>query len=297
MKTKNLLWKFAAVLAFATIGITTFAQEEAAGPDRRPVQNVFQSSLLIDQQTTSGPYKGGVELIIHHRFGTMQNGLKDLVGIYAPSNIRLGFNYGITDRLSVGIGTEKNNKMQDIYGKYLILQQKKTGMPISLSYLFELGIDARDEAVFGTKYAFTNRLSYFNQVIVSKKFGKKLSVQVAPSYTHFNAVDTTQWNDYIGISAGARYKIFNEFSVIATYDQGFEMLAAMSSTKKATREPMLVAPKPGFGLGIEIGTPTHCFQAFVGNYDKITPQKNFAYNQNTISNKKILVGFNLTVRF
>jgi len=288
MKKNNLLWKFIAVLVFAAIGINSYAQDEATGPDRRPVQNVFQSSLLIDQQTTTGPYKGGLELIIHHRFGTMENGLKDLIGIYAPSNIRMGFNYGITEKLSVGIGTEKNNKIQDIYAKYLILQQKKTGMPVSVSYLLQVGVDARTDETFGANYSFTNRFSYFNQLIVSKKFGKKLSLQVAPSFTHINAVDSTLRNDYIGISAGGRFKLFNEFSVIATYDQGFSFLGERS---------YMIAPKPGVGLGIEIGTPTHCFQAFVGNFDKIIPQKNFAENQNTVGNKKILIGFNLTVRF
>jgi hypothetical protein len=288
MKTKNLLWKLTAALVFMAIGVNTFAQDATTGPDRRPVQNVFQSSLLIDQQTTSGPYKGGVELIIHHRFGTMQNGLKDLIGIYAPSNIRLGFNYGITDKLSIGIGTEKNNKIQDIYAKYLILQQKKTGMPVSVSYLLQVGLDARNAEIFGQNYTFTNRFSYFNEVIVSKKFGKKLSLQVAPSFTHINAVDSTMRNDYIGISAGGRYKLFNEFSVIATYDQAFSFLGDRS---------YMIAPKPSVGLGIEIGTPTHCFQVFAGNFDKILPMKNLPFNQNTIGNKKILIGFNLTVRF
>ena len=74
MKTKNLLLKFAAVLAFTTIGLNTYAQDAATGPDRRPVKDVFNSSLLIDQQTNIGPYKGGLELIIHHRLGTMENG-------------------------------------------------------------------------------------------------------------------------------------------------------------------------------------------------------------------------------
>ena len=301
MKTKSLLWKFTAVLAFIAFSFNTFAQEDSTGPDRRPVTEVFNSSLLIDQQTNIGPYKGGLELIIHHRLGTMENGFKDLAGIYGASNIRLGFNYGITEKLSVGIGTERMNKYQDLYAKYLILQQKRTGMPISLSFLTQIGIDARNEEVYAKSYAFTNRLSYFNQLIVSRKFNSKLSLQAAPSYIHFNAVETdsTKWNDYFGISLGGRFKFHNEMAVIATYDQAFAFMPNLSAASKSERESKLVAPKPSFGLGLEIGSPTHCFMVFASNAYSIVPQKNFAYNSYSIRDglKGIRIGFNLTVRF
>jgi hypothetical protein len=301
MKTKSILWKSAAILAFLAIGFSSFAQEEATGPDRRPVIGIFNSSLLIDQQTNVGPYKGGLELIIHHRLGTMENGFKDLAGIYGASNIRLGFNYGITERLSVGIGTERLNKYQDIYAKYLILQQKRTGMPISISYLTQVGLDARGKDVFEKSYKFQNRFSFFNEIIISRKFSKALSLQVAPSYSHFNAVesDSTKWNDYAGISIGGRLKVYNEMSIIATYDQGFAFMPGLSATSKTVREAKLIAPKPSFGLGLEIGSPTHCFMIFASNNYDIVPQRNMGYNKYSIKQgaKGIRIGFNLTVRF
>lgn len=294
MKTFVNTWKLAAVALLFAFGAQAFAQDEATGPDRRPVKETFNSSLLIDQQTNMGPYKGGLELIIHHRFGTMDRGFSDLAGIYASSNIRLGFNYGITEKLSIGIGTERFNKYQDLYAKYLILQQKRTGMPISLSFLTQVGLDARDEQVFQKSYTFTNRFSYFNQVIVARKFSSKLSLQAAPSFTHFNAVDSTKRNDYIGISAGGRFKVYNEMSIIATYDQGFALMGdrEYDGEKVGT-------PKPSFGLGLEIGSPTHCFMVFASNSYDITPQKNFAYNKYSVLDgaKGIRLGFNLTVRF
>lgn len=291
MKSFYTSMKFAAVALLFAFSAQAFAQDEAAGPDRRPVTGVFNSSLLIDQQTNTGPYKGGLELIIHHRFGTMNNGFADLAGVYASSNIRMGFNYGITEKLSVGIGTERYNAFQDVYAKYLILQQKRTGMPINLSFLTQVGLDARNEENFGQSYSFTNRFSYFNQVIVSRKFNSKFSLQVAPSFSHFNAVDSTKRNDYIGISAGGRYKVYNEMSLIATYDQGFSVLG--------DNEPGMVSPKPSFGFGLEIGSPTHCFMVFASNSYDIVPQKNMAYNKYSVldGGKGIRLGFNLTVRF
>jgi hypothetical protein len=294
MKSKIYIRSFAAFILLMALGYQSFAQDEATGPDRRPVKETFNSSLLIDQQTNIGPYKGGLELIIHHRFGTMNNGFSDLAGIYAASNIRLGFNYGITERLSVGIGTERFNKMQDLYAKYLILQQKRTGMPISLSFLSQVGLDARSKEVFGKDSSFVNRFSYFNQVIIARKFSSKLSLQVAPSFIHFNAVDSTKRNDYIGISAGGRFKVYNEMSIIATYDQGFALMG-----DREYNGEKVGTPKPSFGLGLEIGSPTHCFMVFASNSAEITPQKNFAYNKYSVLDgvKGIRLGFNLTVRF
>jgi hypothetical protein len=301
MKSLYYSLKLLSILMLLAFGAPSFAQDEAAGPDRRPVKEVFNSSLLIDQQTNIGPYKGGLELIIHHRFGTMDQGFSDLAGIYASSNIRLGFNYGITERLSVGIGTERYNKLNDLYGKYLILQQKRTGMPVSLSFLTQVAIDARNEDVFEKSYRFIDRFSYFNQLIVSRKFSSKLSLQVAPSFIHFNAVgsDSTKWNDYMGISVGGRFKFHNEMSLIATYDQAFAVMPNLSSESKIERQSKLVAPKPSFGLGLEIGSPTHCFMVFVSNSNNIIPQKSFAYNSSSVLDgfKGIRLGFNLTVRF
>jgi Membrane bound beta barrel domain (DUF5777) len=59
----------------------------------KPVKNTFGSVWLIDNQTVMVPIKGTLEFDIHHRFGIVNNGAKDLWGFFAPSNIRLGFTY------------------------------------------------------------------------------------------------------------------------------------------------------------------------------------------------------------
>ena len=277
----------AACAALMLLPANLLAQEEEK--DMRPVRETFNGTLLGDQQTGTSPRDKGLELIIHHRFGTMENGLTDLYGIYAPSNIRLGLSFGVTEKLMVGFGTEKNNKLQEFYAMYNILQQTRGGsIPVGISYYVNMAIDARNEEVFGENYAFTNRLSYFHQIIIDRKFGDRLSVQLAPSFAHFNAVDSVWHNDYIGVSAGARYKVFGDFSIIANYEQAF--------TYKAV-ELYQNDTKPNLALGFEVGTPTHCFQLFAANYDKITPQKNLANNLNDFTKGEILIGMNVIVRF
>lgn len=286
---KKLYFLFSIFLAvLLVLPFSLKAQDE---PDKRPVNESFSGSLLGDQQTIMTPYKGGLELIIHHRFGKINNGLEDFWGVYSASNIRLGLNYGITEKLMVGIGSEKNNKLNELMLKYAIFQQTRSGsMPVSLSYFVNMAVDARNEDAFGVNYSFTNRLSYFHQLIVARKFNDRLSVQVAPSYAHFNAVDSIWQNDYIGINAGARFIAFGNFAIIAEYDHAFSINAARDYQE---------SPKPNLLFGFEVGTPTHSFQMFVSNYDKITPQKNLANNLNSFADGKdgILVGMNVIVRF
>ena len=73
----------------------------------KPVKNTFQSVWIIDNQTVMVPIKKTFEMDIMHRFGTVENGYEDFWGFFAPSNIRLGFNYSPANKLNVGIGVTK----------------------------------------------------------------------------------------------------------------------------------------------------------------------------------------------
>jgi hypothetical protein len=267
-----------------------FAQEETQTKEEsKPVRFTFGTTILIDNHTVATPYKGGLELEIHHRFSQIKT-YHDLFGIYGSANTRIGLNYGITDRLMIGAGTTKDYKLQDIQWKYLILQQTEDNkMPVSLSYYGNIVADLRTEDNFGpgtSKFKQMHRLSYFTQLIVARKFSEKISVQIAPSLAYFNTVtrytDSTGYKNLnLGLSAGARANLFGSHSLLLEYDQ------------LLTKQDLDVQPKPNLSLGWEIGTATHTFQIFVANYNQIISQRNLVFN----TNSDYLVGFNITVRF
>lgn len=275
--------KILATLVLALIFVPAFSQESEDFPVR-----LFETSILIDNQTVTTPYKGMLEFEIHHRFGTVNNALDDLFGLWAPGNIRLGLNYAITDKLTIGAGTMKNFKSQDLSVKYAVLQQNSSGtMPVSLTLYGNMGINLLNENTFGPAHDWKeiHRLSYFTQALVARQFGK-LSVQLAPTFIYFNAVETGYKNANIGLSAGAKYNVFGSHSIILEYDQLF--------TKQDNEA---LNPEPQLGIGWEIGTATHAFQIFFANYKDIGGQYNFLYNQNSIIDGNYLIGLNITVRF
>ncbi len=285
--------KILAFILLSVFAVSLFAQEETQKSEKsNPVRFTFGTGTLIDNQTVETPYKGGLELKIQHRFSLIEN-YHNLFGIYGSANTRIGLTYGITDRLMVGLGTERNNKLQDLQWKYLILQQKEdNSMPVSLSYFGNVVLNLQKEASFGPVESFReiHRLSYFNQLILARKFNKVLSLQVAPSVIYFNAVpqfsnELKYKNLNFAFSAGAKATVTDKQSFIVEYNQ------------LLTKQDLNEQPKPSLSFGWEIGTATHSFQVFVENFDNIINQQSLLFNTNDFTKGKYLVGFNITVRF
>ena len=163
---------------------------------------------------------------IQHRFGRIDQGFQegnnfDLFGIFGSSNIRLGFNFGLTDRIMIGIGGTKNNNLYNVQWKYKLFQQAESkGMPVSVTYYGNAAIDISSNSDFLTV---SKRLSYFHQILISRKFNKKLSLQIAPSIAHFNLVDSTRYQDIsqdnFSICFSGRYKFAALASIMIEYTQ------------------------------------------------------------------------------
>lgn len=262
--------------------ISAMAQDEETSSDKRPVRPTFQSSLLMDLQSVMVNSKKTFEFDIQHRFGTVNEGITDLFGLYAPSNIRLGFTYVPIENLSLGFGFAKFKKFVDFNAKYAILKQRRDwSIPVSVTYYGNMAIDARDKSLFEKS---VHRFAFYHELIIGARFNSKLSVQVAPSFGHYNAVDTLYNNDIIAISAGARYKFSSQGAIVINYVQ---QLTDHNS-------PPNFELKPDLTFGVEFSTGSHTFQIFASNFQNITPQENNAYNQYDFTKGEFLIGFNIT---
>jgi len=268
-------------------------EDENQKKEKKPVEDAFACTMLNETQTISQPGSKGKEFIIHHRIGKIKS-ISDVFGLYGSANIRLGINYGVTDKLMLGFGYEKFNKMQELMWKYSILQQQENGMPIFLSYYGNIVVNGRNESYFGNDYKFIDRLSYFHQLIIARKFSNKISVQLSPYFLHFNKVDSVHSNQAFGASLGGRYKLWNEISFIAEFIY-VSPLEIVTYPKNSEGEDVPGEPKPGFAFGLEKNTGTHTFQLFATTYNNIIAQKNYLYSHKDFND--FLVGFNITVRF
>lgn len=254
--------------------------------DKRPVKSTFENGVILNSQSPIVLNKKALEFMIQHRFGSFENGGQDLYGIFGPANIRFGLNYGITNKIQAGVGLTKNNTLLDINGKYAILQQSRSGsMPVSVTYYLELGYTYKDDT---SRYKeFAQRVSYFHELIIARKFSDKISAQVGASFAHFNIVDSTlgiQHNN-IGVSFGGRYKISAQSSIV------FEYIHPLTVADKEAGEA-----KPNLGLGWEIATSSHAFHVFICSSQEILGAYNLVYNQYDFTKPKegLMLGFNIT---
>lgn len=269
---------------------STEAQASAAKKNtRKAVKNTFESIWIIDNQTVLVPVKKTFEMDIMHRFGTVDKGYKDFFGLFASSNIRLGFNYVPINKLLIGVSITKANMTWEGFAKYAIIEQSKgKGYPVSVSFYANAAVDTREKDNF--RY-FSDRLMYFNQLIIARKFTDKFSLQVAPSVSHINVTDGyfsspgkvsgVMKHDHFAVAVSARYKIKQSMSVLVNYDQPI--------TKHPTNNP-----NPNISFGLELGTGGHTFQFFAGNYYFITPSRNNFFNHNDFEERQFLIGFNIT---
>lgn len=291
MKNYNKTFKLLLANIFLLIAGTLFAQDSTEAPvvkKAKPVKNTFGSVWMMDNQTVMVPIKGTLEMDIQHRFGVVTKGVKDMYGLFAPSNIRLGLSYSPMDKLYVGAGLTKERMQVDINAKYAIVKQTPGKIPVSVTYFTNLVIDARNKSNF--RYG-VHRLSYFHQLMIARKVTEQFSVQVAPSLSWFNNVEgyvdskgeiqPKMKNAHFAIAVMGRYKVTEKMAVFASLDQPL--------TQHTTNNP-----HPNIAFGFEITTSAHAFQVFAGNYYGIVPQSNNMFNQNDYKKGEFLIGFNIT---
>ncbi len=260
-------------------------------PKKAFTKNTFAGNLLIDNQTVMVPIKGTFEFVINHRFAPMNNGFKDLFGVFGSANMRLGFSYVPIKNLQLGFGANNYNMIVDGNLKYALLKQTTdNSMPISLTYLGALAMDTRARNSSLPIVTTSDRFSYFNQLIVARKFTEAFSVQGGFSYSHFNNIEgyydankviqSTLLNDHLAFSLGGRFKISPKTAIIFNYDQPL--------TQHPTNNP-----NPNLSLGIDMNSSGHSFQVFFGNYGLILPQYNNMFNQNDFIKGQYVIGFNI----
>lgn len=292
------------ILGMMCFGVgNAYGQEEEPEQEKesKPIRPAWTASALVETQTDLVWAPKTLEFVMQHRFGRFNanNGF-DLAGIYGASNIRMGVVYGLFKNFNIGVGTQKNNLIQDVNWKYKILTQTRDNkMPIALTYFGNVQFDCRDESFFGSEYKFTNRMAYFHQLIISRKFSRNLSLQATANLAHYNQINQEVYPNLehtnVGFGIAGRYKVSSTMYFIFEYDQALTTPGALKWLPESN--PALAPDEVGLrniSLGIEIATSSHAFQFFVTTYSGISYQQNLTYNTNYYSEGAVLLGFNIT---
>lgn len=230
--------------------------EEETGPVYTNAS--FKTTRVINGHSLENTAHGVLDFRISHRFGFVSGGVNEFFGL-DNADVRLGLDYGITDRLMVGLGRSGFQKTVDGFAKYKVLRQcdEGCGMPITLAVVASSSITtARASEVpwYGPDRQdyFTHRLSYSWQMVLGRKFSEGFTLQLTPGVVHRNLVEAeNDPNDLVNVGIGGRVKLTKRLAVNGEY---FHVL----------RDEV-----PGFtnslSVGFDIETGGHVFQLHFTN--------------------------------
>ena len=85
----------------------------------------FKTTRIVIGQSVENAPKGSLLFLITHHFGELNSGYENLFGL-KQATIRLGFEYGVTDRLGLGFGLNTYKNTWDGFLKYKINVLAKT---------------------------------------------------------------------------------------------------------------------------------------------------------------------------
>ena len=287
-KSLGCLFVFMIVLcSFAKAQDSTLMQmlTDSMSANEKPphVTATFKGIHVINMHTVEAPAKGALNFIIMHRFGKLNDGAYNFFGLDNAS-IRLGLDYGISDRLSVGIGRSSFSKTFDAYAKYKLLWQTDGSniMPVTASILGGLTnytVKFSDKSYLNAKY----RTAYFTQLLLARKFNSNISLQVVPTWLHYNLVPAAEdKNDVFAVGVGGRIKITKRMSINAEYN--FVPDNQLVSTDRHN----------SLSLGLDIETGGHVFQLIFTNSQAMTEPQYIGQTTGRWGKGDIYFGFNVS---
>ena len=203
------------ILLLIFCSLKLFAQDEdllkLAGSDtaqKEYVKNAFKSTRVINAQSIELLGKGVMDVRILHRFGPINSGASNLFGL-DQANMRFGFDYGISDRLSVGIGRSNVGKEFDGFIKLRPIWQASGpgGMPFTLIWVSGATLSTVPAPDDAPKPEFSSRWACYHEALIGRKFNQRFSFQTGGVFVHRNIVDATAENNTWAIAMGARLKL------------------------------------------------------------------------------------------
>lgn len=249
----------------------------------------FKYTHVIDGQSVESLPAHVLDVRILHRFGPISGGLYNFFGLdYSPFNVKVGFDYGISNNFMIGVAHSGYNKTYDAFFKWRIWQQS-TGVhhaPMSVSFVPTVAISTlKPEQIDPSVKPPTTkieRVSYVLQILIARKFSEGFALQLMPTFVHADNISFFHTNpNVLAIGIAGRQKLSKRVNLNAEYYYQLPDMKAPGAHN-------------ALSFGIDIGTGGHVFELLFSNSFGLTEKQFITETSGRWDNGDALFGFNIS---
>lgn len=246
----------------------------------------FKGTRIINGHSVETVKKNHLDFLIHHRFDRLNSGAYNLFGL-DYSTVRLGFEYGLTDNIMIGVGRSSVQKTYDFFGKAKLLRQASgtKNIPVSITGLVSAVIETQDKTL-----STQDKTSYCTQLLIARKFNDKLSLQLNPTLLYRNRVATAaQERALFALGFGGRMKVSKRVSLNAEYYWAFRDQDIINDLGDKYNNSL--------AIGFDIETGGHVFQLHFTNSSGMVEKQFIGDTAGSWGKGDIRYGFNVSRTF
>jgi len=250
----------------------------------------FKASRIIFTQSTETEKKYDLNFLISHRFGDIGGDFGSshtLWGLDIAQDLYIGFDYGITSKLTAGIGRSKHNELYNFFLKQKMLEQTKT-FPVNATLFAQAGIIAREENSVNEFANGSDRNSYFLQALVSRKFSSAFSLQGSVGYlARPVGSEANDEKGLLSLGLAGRLKVTKRMALVGDYQ--FSNISRPDN--------LINTYYNSLGAGLEIETGGHVFALNFCNAPYINENNYIAETLKSWTDGGVRFGFTISRNF
>ncbi|HEX2683271.1 MAG TPA: DUF5777 family beta-barrel protein [Ferruginibacter sp.] len=295
--------KILSALVFSLVLLnTSFAQdslnteEKKEAPKPKFTRAVFNATKIINMQSTEIVSPGVLQFMISHHFSYIWNkdgGSQNVAQFFGlnsgVAHTYLSFDYSPLKYMNLGFAMAGSSKYEG-WAKFRIIRQQ-TGLrniPVTVGWYSMVNVNTAkdpDNEFTGNKFAF------MNQLLISRKFTDRISLQLMPTWIHYNVVPygINNSNEVFSLGFAGKYKATAKLNITLEYARQLNMYKNIISKSGAilNYQPDLLS------IGAELSTGTHLFQFYIGSTTDASAIDQLSRNNSKIKDGNFAIGFTI----
>ena len=241
--------------------------------------STFKAIKIVNNQSTKQASEKELYLYVSHRFGSINGGIKTLFGLDI-ANTKIELLYGLSNNLQIGFSRESLKKTYALNAKYNLTTQTSK-LPFNSSLYASYNYNSSLNEDIYPNLNNSDRNFFFGQLLLSKSFSDKISLQLSPSYAKKGFTETIfEQEDNVILGVASSYRISNRLAFNVEYSANLD-------------RPEISPFSDVLSFGIDIETGGHVFQLLFSNTQTIDDISVMTDAEGSWKDGEIYFGFNI----